>query len=118
MLWLIDPDSAMTPLAPFGRGYRRVSRGELDLVAVDHRFVLCHRTNTLPVIEGFRGSGHAYRRRLGKRAEARGLSIETLVIGGASRATRGIGHAAVSWLFEAIGPTRLGRNILTDRQRW
>jgi glycosyltransferase involved in cell wall biosynthesis len=118
VLWLIDPDAAMTPLAPFGRAYRRVSRGELDLVAVDHRFALCHRTNALPVIEGLRGSGHGYRRRLAKRAEARGLATETLVIGGASRSNRGIGHAAVSWLFETIGPARLGRNILAERQRW
>ncbi len=118
LLWLVDPNSAMTPLAPFGRAYRRVARGELDLVAADHRFVVCHRTNTLPVIEGVRGSGAGYRRRLAKRAEARGLEVETLVIGGARRVNRGLGHAAVSWLFETIGPSRFGRNFLAERSRW
>jgi glycosyltransferase involved in cell wall biosynthesis len=118
VLWLIGPSFAMTPLAPFGRAYRRVERGELDMVAVDHRFVVFRRTNLLPVIEGLRGSGHAYRRRLVKRAEARGLATETLVIGGASRASRGLGHAAVSWLFEAISPVRLGWNPRAERPRW
>jgi glycosyltransferase involved in cell wall biosynthesis len=118
VLWLIDPNAAMTPLAPFGRAYRRVVRGELELVTVDHRFVVCHRTHTLRVIEGIRGSGHAYRRRLAKRAEARGLAVETLVIGGASRGSRGLGHAAVSWLFDTIAPSRLGLNIRSERPRW
>ena len=118
VLWLVDPHSATSPLALFGRAYRRVTRGEVDLVAVDHRFVICHRINTLPVIEGVRGTGTTYRRRLARRAQARGLMVETLVIGGGRRVSHGLSHAVVSWLVDTLGPSRFGRNFHPDRPRW
>lgn len=83
-LWLIAATAAArSPLSPFGRAYRRVHRGELDLVSVERRFVVCHRTRALSAIDGLRGAGSAFQRRLLKRSLGRDLAVEQQVIGGA-----------------------------------
>ncbi len=83
VLWMISPRAAATPLAPFGRAYRRVQRHEVDLVSVDGRFTVCHRVRVLPLIDALRGNTLAFQRRLARRAAARGLTVDTQVLGGA-----------------------------------
>jgi hypothetical protein len=81
VLWMISPRAAATPLAPFGRAYRRVQRHEVDLVSVDGRFTVCHRVRVLPLIDSLRGNTLAFQRRLARRAAARGLTVDTQVLG-------------------------------------
>ena len=106
VLWLVEPAEAMHPLAPFGRAYRRVSRGENDGVIVHHRFTVCHRTRCLAVIEGTKGHGHTFQRRLAKRAKQRDLSVETLVLGGSGPTVSRLAQRPLARLFEAIAPSR------------
>ncbi|HUH03454.1 MAG TPA: hypothetical protein VML75_15765 [Kofleriaceae bacterium] len=82
-LWLIAATAAArSPLSPFGRAYRRVQRGELDLVSVERRFVVCHRTRALSAIDGLRGGATVFQRRLLKRSLGRDLAVEQQEIGG------------------------------------
>ena len=115
VLWLVDALAANSPLAPFGRAYRRIIRREVDLITVDHRYVVCHRTNTLAAIDGLRGSGATLHRRLAKRAEGRGLAVETLIIGGAAR-PRELGGWPLTRFLAGL-PGRLGNNYLVERYR-
>lgn len=86
-LWLIEPRATLGALAPFGRAHRRVSRGELDAAVVGTRFAVVHRTRMLPVLDGVRGIGAGFLKRIGKRAAARGRSVEMQVIGGSAGPT-------------------------------
>lgn len=81
VLLLIDPHAALSPLAPFGRAFRRVARREYDFVMVEQRFSVCHRTRCLPCLDGLRGVGVSFHRRLARRAAARRLAMDTYAIG-------------------------------------
>ncbi len=116
VLWLIHPYAATSPLAPFGRAYRRILRREVDLLTVDHRYIVCHRTNCLPAIEGARGAGTSFLRRVAKRAEARGLAVETLIIGGASRHAYDLTQWPLGRWLAALAPARFSPTRL-DRYR-
>jgi glycosyltransferase involved in cell wall biosynthesis len=106
VLWLVEPIEAMHPLAPFGRAYRRVSRGEHDGIVVRNRFVVCHRTRCLGAIEGIKGHGHAFERKFTKRAAQRDLDIDTQVLGGDRRVGSRFGQRPLARLFDAIAPSR------------
>lgn len=82
VLWMIAPHAASAALAPFGRAYRRVQRHEVDVVAVDGRFTVCHRVRVLPLLDNLRGNPVTFQRRLSRRATARGLTVDTQVLGG------------------------------------
>ncbi len=108
VLLLIRPEEAMQALAPVGRAFRRVFRGELELVIVEDRFALAHRTQLLPVVRGLRRLSLS---RLARRARQRGLSVETYALGGsdARRAVR-VGEGRLfRWLGAALRPARLAR---------
>jgi hypothetical protein len=113
-LWLVEPLAAVGPLAPFGRAYRRVSRGEYDLVIVKQRFAICHRTRCLPILDGAKGKGAAFERRLVRRAQQRRLAVETQVLGGGSsgglRVGRRLGERPWTRVFGVIAPARVDRN--------
>lgn len=81
VLWLLDPHAALAALAPFGRAYRRVARREYDFVMVEQRFSLCHRTKCLSCIDGLRGNGSAFHKRLARRAAGRRLAVDTYALG-------------------------------------
>lgn len=82
VLWLIDAESAAATLAPFGRAFRRVARGERDLVVVRNRFIVCHRTRSLTALDGLRATPVSLARRVVRRAQARGLALEVQAIAG------------------------------------
>jgi hypothetical protein len=102
-LWLVEPRSACATLAPFGRAYRRVTRGERDVIVVEGRFAVCHRTRSLPALGGLRMSGF---RRLARRARRCGLDVESYVVGGARRAAPRLGDRLLRRLLEALAPAR------------
>jgi hypothetical protein len=106
VLWLVEPRAALAPLAPFGRAYRRVCRGEHDLVVAGARFALCHRTHCLSVLESVRGLGVTYQRRLARRAMARKLGVEQQVLGGGRR-RRPTSRPWTSRVLEALAPSRI-----------
>ena len=76
---LIRPQSALATLAPVGRAHRRVANRELDLVIVEGRFAVLHRTRCLAAVTGQKLVGF---RRLARRARARDLAVETYQLGG------------------------------------
>jgi hypothetical protein len=82
VLWLIDAESAAATLAPFGRAFRRVARGERDVVVVKNRFVICHRTRSLAALDGLRATPVSLARRVARRAQSRGLALEVQAIAG------------------------------------
>jgi len=82
VLWLITPRAASAALSPFGRAYRRVLRHEVDVVEVARRCVVGNRIRVLPLVDGMRGNPLAFQRRLARRATARGLQVDTQVLGG------------------------------------
>jgi hypothetical protein len=86
VLWLLSADAATSPLAPFGRAYRFVSRGQADAVVVQHRFVVCYRARCLDVIEGVRGRGAAFQTRFARRARGETLEVEVHELGASSAA--------------------------------
>lgn len=116
-LWVIEPTvAAASPLAPFGRAHRRVVRGERELVAVGARFIIGNRTRCLPVIDGMRGTGWSFQRKLARRAQARGLAVEHQVVGGAHRA-RAPGERRLSRLLGALAPARFSP-LRAERNLW
>ena len=85
VLWVIDVDAALAPLAPFARAYRRIARGTLDIVAVQGRFTVCYRSRCLDAISLARGTGDRFQRSLFRRARPRQLATELLRGGSTSR---------------------------------
>ncbi len=81
VLWLLDPKAALAPLAPFGRAFRRVVTREYDFVMVEQRFSVCYRTKCLPCLDGLRGSGSGFHKRLARRAAAKRLAMDSYAIG-------------------------------------
>jgi len=81
VLWLLDPQAAVAPLAPFGRAFRRVAQREYDFVMVEQRFSVCARTKCLPCLDALRGTGPAFHKRLARRAAAKRLAMDTYAIG-------------------------------------
>lgn len=114
VLWLIDADSAVAALAPFGRAFRRVARGERDVVVVKNRFVVCHRTRSLTALEGLRASPITLPRRVARRAQARGLALEVQAIAGPAGARSRISprhgrRRSWSGIFGALAAARSDR---------
>jgi hypothetical protein len=109
VLWLIDPAAAASsPLAPFGHAYRRIARGEVDLVVVDRRFALCYRSRCAAAIEAARGRGEVFQRRLVRAAATARLTcdVHSAVAGGATaerprwtRLVEAISSARSAWAF-------------------
>jgi hypothetical protein len=111
VLWLLDPQAALAPMAPLGRAYRRVARNELDVVVVDQRFAVSHRTRAMSAVEGLR-TGNGLHRRLVRRSRARKLRVETYSVGGSRAQTNRVGERPWSRILGALAPARF------DRTRW
>ncbi|HYU15798.1 MAG TPA: hypothetical protein VEL05_07000 [Candidatus Acidoferrum sp.] len=90
VLWLIETQSGLRSLAPFGRAHARVARGELDLAVVRGRFAVARRERTLGLLDAVHGSGAAYERRLVRRAQSRKLLVESYEVGSAERPAAGL----------------------------
>ena len=88
ILWLIEPTSAMRSLAAFGRAHNRVARGELDLAVVRGCFSVAKRARLLAAVDGAPGRGGLFERRLVRRAQKRGISMEAYELGGAQTGAR------------------------------
>jgi hypothetical protein len=107
VLLLIAPGSATATLAPVGRAFRRVFRGELDVVVVEGRFAVAHRTRCLPALRGRR---HSAFHGLARRARVAGLAVETYELGGSSgTAGRRVGDGRLFRWLGALTPARLVR---------
>jgi len=87
-LWLLDCGAAMSLLAPFGRAYRFVERGQADAVVVQNRFVVCYRSRCAEVLESVRGRGNAFQTRFARRARAAKLECEVQQLGHATAPIR------------------------------
>jgi hypothetical protein len=96
----------MATLAPVGRAFRRVFRGELDLVVVESRFAVAHRTNCLPAL---RSQKLLPFRRLARRVRMRGLAVETYELGGGASPVAGVGEGRLFRWLGALAPARLAR---------
>lgn len=83
-LWLMDCRAALSLLAPFGRAYRFVDRGQADAVVVRNRFVVCNRSRCAEVVESVRGRGNAFQTRFVRRARAAKLECEVQELGQAT----------------------------------
>jgi len=83
-LWLLDADAATSPLAPFGRAYRFVARGQADAVVVRHRFTVCYRSRCIEVIDAVRGRGEQFQARFARRARLEKLECEVQELGAGS----------------------------------
>jgi hypothetical protein len=104
VLWLVAPEAgARCPLAPFGRAFDRVARGAIDVVAVDRRFAVCHRTRALDAVDGVR-SRPGYELRLARRARARRLTVEVHGLGPAEAACRRGGERRWMRLLPGLAP--------------
>jgi hypothetical protein len=68
------------PLAPLGRALRRVDCGELDLVLVERRLLVCRRSRCADLVQ--RCPRYQSERFLLHRARARGLAVESYRLGG------------------------------------
>ena len=75
ILWLIDPRTALQSLAAFEQAYQQVLCGERDVV-IEACFAVAHRTRSWPALDGIRGSGDRFHRRLVRRARMRRLAVE------------------------------------------
>lgn len=105
-LLLIDPDAALRSLAPFGRAHARIARGDVDLAVVRGRFAVAKRARALSVVDGVQGNGAAFERRLVRRAESRGLLIESVDGGTGPQAAVGLTERfriRLPWAFGARG---------------
>lgn len=96
VLLLIDPHQAREPIDAFASAYEQVLRGERDVVVAE-RFVVAHRTRSWPALDGIRGSGHQFQRRLVRRARGRRLAVEPRGAGGRGRAPWGRLLSALSY---------------------
>jgi hypothetical protein len=103
---LIQPRSAMATLAPVGRAFRRVFRGELDLAVVEGRFAIAHRTNCLPVL---RSQKVLPFRRLARRVRMRGLGVETYELGSNTATLASVAEGRLARWLGALAPARLAR---------
>jgi hypothetical protein len=83
-LWLLDAAAANSPLAPFGRAYRFVARGQADAVVVRHRFTVCYRSRCVEAIDAVRGRGDQFQSRFARRARADKLECEVQELGAGS----------------------------------
>ncbi|HUQ05822.1 MAG TPA: glycosyltransferase [Kofleriaceae bacterium] len=81
LLWIIDPDVAMGPLATVGPAITAILAGHVDAVVVHGHFVVANRLRALPAVTGLRGSRDARRRRLARRMAALGLRLDVQMIG-------------------------------------
>jgi glycosyltransferase involved in cell wall biosynthesis len=86
ILWIIDPDVAMSTLAPVGPAVQDILAGTVDAVVVHGHFVVANRVRALPAVSGLRGSRDARRRRLARRMAALGLRLDVQMIGPAPTA--------------------------------
>jgi glycosyl transferase family 2 len=86
-LLLLHVDRAQASLAPFSRAHRHVVSGESDVVVLRGRFLLCRRVRAWQVLDGARGRGAVYERRVLRRAAARRLRVELPTDGPPLRAT-------------------------------
>lgn len=76
-LWLVHAHRADVPLAPFGWAHRRVHGGDVDVVLVAGRYLVCRRMKVWELLDGVRGRGAAFERRFLRRARAQDLRVET-----------------------------------------
>ena len=83
-LWMLDAATASAPLAPFGRAYRFVARGEADAVVIRHRFTVCYRTRCVETLDSVRGRGEQFQARFTRRAKADGLECAVHELGAAA----------------------------------
>ncbi len=88
VLWLIEPTAAMRSLAAFGRANNRVARGELELAVVRGCFMVAKRARLLVAVNGAPGRGLSFERRLVRRAQKRGISLEAYELGGTQSSAR------------------------------
>lgn len=106
VVWFIDVHAAVSPLAPFGRAYRFVDRGQADLVIVPGRFTVAYRSRTASVLDNLRGRGDIFERRLRKRAKAARLAVETQAAGGSASGGRMPGERRWDRLLEVLTAAR------------
>jgi glycosyltransferase involved in cell wall biosynthesis len=89
ILWLIQAQAAVQPMAGFARAFEQIRVGgpaAPDAAVVRGRFAVAHRTRALDVAAGLRGTGDVYYRRLARRLAARGLRLDVQLGGGAAAA--------------------------------
>jgi hypothetical protein len=103
VLWLVEPDSAMRSLAPFGRAHARVARGELDLAVVRSRFSVLKRSRALGLIDAIHGANGSFERRLVRRADACHLVAESYEVGGSEQPGPGLANRVRWRLAWALG---------------
>jgi hypothetical protein len=107
VLWLVEPDSALRSLAPFGRAHGRVARGELDLAVVRGRFSVVKRSRALGLVDSLHGWDGAFERRLVRRAQSRGLQVESYEVGGSERPVTGLADRLrwrLAWALGSMAP--------------
>jgi hypothetical protein len=107
VLWLVEPESALRSLAPFGRAHARVARGELDLAVVRGRFSVVKRSRALGLIDSLHGANGSFERRLVRRAEARHLMAESYEVGGSEQPGPGLANRVrwrLAWALGAMTP--------------
>lgn len=76
-LWFIEPEAAVGPLGWFSRTYQRIVAGERDLIVLDERVAVAHRTRCLPALAAARRSSRPFLQQLARRALQRRLAVET-----------------------------------------
>jgi hypothetical protein len=107
VLWLVEPESAMRSLAPFGRAHARVARGELDLAVVRGRFSVLKRSRALGLIDTIHGANGSFERRLVRRADSRHLTAESYEVGGSEQPGPGLANRVrwrLAWALGAMSP--------------
>jgi hypothetical protein len=77
VLWLFDVQLADTPLSAFAWAYSRIVEDHADVVILSRRFTLAKRTRAWSAIDGLRGRGASFERRVRRRARFRGLTVES-----------------------------------------
>jgi len=104
-LWLLDAPTACAPLAPFGRAYRFVARGQADAVVIRHRFTVCYRSRCVESIDAVRGRADQFQTRFARRAKSDKLECEVHQLGAG---TEGPQPRPWTKLFTALTTARAG----------
>jgi len=106
VLWVLDVEAALAPLAPFARAHREVARGAQDIVVVTGRFAVCYRSRTADALRLARGTGERFTRSLVRRARPRRLAIELVRVNKQGRARTVDDRAPLSRLVHALTAAR------------
>ena len=76
VVWLLTPEQALSPLAPFHRAFQQARAGAHDAAFIEDRFAVCHRVRSLDALVGFRGRKLAtLKRRLARRGAGSRFSV-------------------------------------------